>query len=187
MQEQDHHHCRHDRVQDIDPRTCSFKARSILGLSIVVFVVLCHDAPWASFGESVLVVDSRPFGSSDLTNSYVRSDLVLCFLFSACFFGDPVLSPNSDLKTLICVASVLGLSVLFVIQVSLPQNKAVLEVMLWSVNFVCVLQFKKFRLIIPFILLYLRSITIISFSSPNIAFPKYLKLETWSTFVSSLC
>jgi len=133
-----------------------------------------------------LVVDSCPFGSGDVTNNYGRSNPVLCCLFSVCFFGEPVLSPNRDLKILIYVDSIFGLPVLFVVQVSLPHNNAVFGVMLCSLNFVFVLEFQKWRLIIPFILLYLRSFKLTSFSSPNIAFPKYLRLETCSAIVHSL-
>ena len=158
----------------------------MLGLSIVVYV-LCPIVPWASFGQPILVVDSCPFGSGDLTNYYGRSYPVLCCLFSVCFFGEPVLSPNNDLKILVSVASIFGLSVLFVVQVSVPHNNVIFGVMLCSLNFVFVLEFQKYPLIIPFILLYLRSFTLISFSSPNIAFPKCLKLETCSTIVPSLC
>ena len=173
-------------VSRIGPRTCSFKFRGILGLSIVVYV-LCPVVPWASFGEPALVVDSCPFGSDDLTNYYGRSNPVLCCLFSVLFFGEPVLSPNSDPKILICVASIFGLFVLLVVQVSLPHKNAVLGMTLCSLNFVFVVEFQKCPLIIQFILLYLRSFTLIYFSSPNIAFPNYLKLETCSTIVPSLC
>ena len=78
MQEQDHHrhHRHHERVYDVGPRTCSFKFRGVLGLSIVVYI-LCPVVPWASFKEPVLVVDSCPFGSGDLTNYYGRSNPVL--------------------------------------------------------------------------------------------------------------
>ena len=106
---------------------------------------------------------------------------ILCYF--QFFFGEPVLSPNGDLKVLIRVASIFGLSVLFVVQVSLPHNKAVFGVMLCSLNFVLVIEFQKCRLITPFILLYLRSFILMSFSSPYIAFRKYLKLETCSTIV----
>ena len=126
-------------------------------------------------------------GSGDLTNYYGISNPVLCCLFSVYFFGEPVLSPNIDLKILICVASIFGLCVLFVVQVSLPHNNAVFGMILCSLNFVFVVEFQKCPLFIPFILLYRRSFTLISFSSPNIAFPKYLKLETCSTIIPSLC
>ena len=125
-------------------------------------------------------------GSGDLTNYYGRSNPVLCCLFSVWFFGEPLWSVNRDLQILIYVASIFGLSLLFVVQVSLLHNNAVFGVMLCSLNFMFVVVFQKWRLIIPFILLYLRSFTLISFSSPNIAFPRYLRLETCSTIIPSL-
>ena len=175
----------HGRVQDVGPRKSSFKFRGILGLSIVVYV-LCPVVPWASSAEPVLVVDSCPFGSGDITNNYGRSNPVLCCRFSVRFFGEPVLSPNRDLKIIIYVASIFGLPVLFVVQVSLPHNNTVFGVLLCILNFVFVVEFQKWRLIIPFILLCLRSFTLIYFSSQNIVFPKYLRLETCSAIVSSL-
>jgi hypothetical protein len=105
IQEQDHHHLYHEHVWHVDLRKCSFKFRGILGLSIVVYV-LCPVVPWASSGEPVLIVDSCPFGSGDLTSNYGRSNLVLCCRFSVCFFGELVLSPNRDFKILIYVASI---------------------------------------------------------------------------------
>lgn len=63
--------------------------------------------------------------------------------------------------------------VLCLVQVSLPQNKTAFKVMLWSLNFkLVVVQFPKYCLIIAFILLYLSCSFIMSFSSPNIKFPK---------------
>jgi hypothetical protein len=67
-------------------------------------------------------------------------------------------SPNSGLRNLICAASSFWASRLFMVQVSLPQHKLALEVMLCSRNVVSVvICFPKCRLTIPFILLCLET------------------------------
>jgi hypothetical protein len=49
-----------------------------------------------------------------------------------------IVSPNSGLKNLICAASSLWASLLFMIQFSLPKHRLALEVILCSRNFVSV-------------------------------------------------